>query len=152
MATNEDLDYDPKQTTDKVSPERWTAGAEEIEFDEDSLYDTTSVRRRRAESDPQSDRAPQFIPIPRASSPCDAMRAVPHVVQRNDSCSTHSHGITKPRESQERRLEKSSVDLHHTRMVHVDSSREAHTHSLVNYTDSLQSSGEPFVHDPPSLD
>jgi len=153
--TNEDIDYDPKQTTDKVSPVMWTAGLDEIELDEDSLYDTTRVRCHRAESDSQSDHAPQFIPIPKASSPDNAIRAVSHVIQRNDSCSMHSHGITKSRKSQERRLEKSSVDMHQTHIVHVDSSREAHTYrpraQLVDRTDSLQSSGKPLVCDPPSL-
>ena len=143
IATNEDLDYDPKQTTDKVSPVRRTAGADENVLDEHSLYDTTMARRRRAESDPQSDDGPQFIPIPRASS--SDVRVVPHVIQTHGSSSTHSHRITESRKRQERRLEKSSADIHHTHMVHVDSSREAHAHRPVGCTDSLPFSGEPFV-------
>jgi hypothetical protein len=88
------------------------------------------------------------MPISRAPSPDDATsrRAAPRI-QRNDSCSTHSHDIAESRESQERRLEKSSVDMHQTRMVHVDPSREAPA-QLPDRTDSPQSSGKPFVYDP----
>lgn len=90
IATNEDLDYDPKQTTDKVSPEKWTAGAEEVEFDEDFLYDTR-VRHHRVELGPQSDHSLQFMPILRSSSPDDARRAISHIMQRNDSYAGQSH-------------------------------------------------------------
>jgi len=147
IATNEDLDYDPKQTTDKVSPERWTAGAEEIEFDQDFLYDTR-VGRHRVESGLQSDHALQFKPIPRSSSPDDAIRAVPHITQRNDSCSTHSHDIIDSRESQQRRLKKSSVDMHQIHMVQVDPSREPRA-QLVDRMDYPQSCGKLFAYDPP---
>jgi hypothetical protein len=58
IATNADVDYDPKETTEKVSPMTWTAGAEEAEINEDTLYDTTKVRRHRAEPGSQSDHAP----------------------------------------------------------------------------------------------
>jgi hypothetical protein len=100
IVTNEDVNYDPKQTTDKVSPVMWTAGAEETESDK------------------------EFIPIHRNSSPDDAIQAIPHIIQRSASRSTHSHGITESRGSQERRLEKSPVDMHQTHLVHASGKLE----------------------------
>jgi hypothetical protein len=57
IATNTDVDYDPKDT-EKVSPMAWTAGAEEAEINEDSLSDTIKVRRYRAEPGSQCDHVP----------------------------------------------------------------------------------------------
>jgi hypothetical protein len=58
IATNTDVDYDPQETTEKVSPMAWTAGAEDAEINEDTPSDTIKVRRYRAEPGSQSDHAP----------------------------------------------------------------------------------------------
>jgi hypothetical protein len=54
------------------------------------------------------------------------------------------------------RSEKSSEDMHRTPRVHVRPSREVYTYrpraQQGDLTDSLQPSGKPVVHDPPSSD
>jgi len=157
ITTNEDLDYDPKNTTDKVSPVQWTAGAEETEIDQDGhFYDATRVRRH-----PESARAPQSMAGPRISPPSIDRRTdldTYNIVQRNASYSTHGHNLNETPDSRAHHPVRSwdSTDRYQPPHAHVDTPREGHVDSprahKIDRTGSFQPSGKLFVYYPPPLE
>lgn len=157
ITTNEDLDYDPKNTTDKVSPVQWTAGAEENEIDQDDrFYDATWVQRH-----PESARAaPPSMAGPRTSPPGIDRRTeidTYNTVQRN-TYSTHGHNLNEPPDSRAHHPVRSwdGTDRYQPPHAHVDTPREGHVYSprapKFDRTDSFQPSGKPFAYDLPSLE
>jgi hypothetical protein len=147
LTTNEDLDPDPKNTTDKVSPVQWTAGAdsEETEVDQDDrFYDATRVRRH-----PESARAPQSMAGPRSIDKRTDLDTY-NTVQRNASYSTHGHNFNESPDSRGHHQVRSwdGADRYQPREGHVYSPRAKE----IDRTGSFQPPGKPFVYDPPSLE